>query len=123
RWGCPPAVPDGCPVCAAARWRCSPESASSTTRSSSAAPAPLRPALQWVLDAQRDGDAFVRDQYQNLLAANELGRAFYSPVIGDGGRLPNLARFQFLDPLAKEFYPEWERFAEMCVGGMRVEAG
>ena len=90
---------------------------------SSAAPAPLRPALQWVLDAQRDGVAFVRDQYQNLLATNELGRAFYSPVIGDGGRLPNLARFQFLDPLAKEFYPEWERFAEMCVGGMRVEAG
>lgn len=74
---------------------------------SSAAPAPLRPALQWVLDAQRDGVAFVRDQYQNLLATNELGRAFYSPVIGDGGRLPNLARFQFLDPLAKEFYPEW----------------
>lgn len=92
-------------------------------RSGSATPAPLRPALRWTLDSHDHGVAFVRDQYQNLLGTNELGRAFYSPVIGDGGRMPNLARFQFLDPVAKDFYPEWERFAEMCVGGMRVEAG
>jgi transcriptional regulator with XRE-family HTH domain len=92
-------------------------------RRSGSAPAPVRPGLQWALDAQQEGIAFVRDQYQNLLATNELGRAFYSPVIGDGGRVPNLARFQFLDPAAKDFYPEWERFAAMCVGSMRVEAG
>lgn len=92
-------------------------------RRSAATPAPVRPALQWALDSLTDGVAFVRDQYQNLLATNELGRAFYSPVIGDGGRVPNLARFQFLDPAAKDFYPDWERFAEMCVGSMRVEAG
>ncbi|MBP2381260.1 helix-turn-helix domain-containing protein [Brachybacterium sacelli] len=92
-------------------------------RRGAAAPAPMRPALHWALDSLTDGVAFVRDQYQNLLATNELGHAFYSPVIGDGGRVPNLARFQFLDPAAQDFYPEWERFAEMCVGSMRVEAG
>ncbi|GAA1312404.1 MAG: helix-turn-helix domain-containing protein [Brachybacterium tyrofermentans] len=94
-------------------------------RRSAATPAPVRPALQWALDSLTDGVAFVRDQYQNLLATNELGRAFYSPLIGDGtaGRIPNLARFQFLDPASKDFYPEWERFAQMCVGSMRVEAG
>lgn len=92
-------------------------------RSRAASPAPLRPALQWALDAQEGGIAFVRDQYQNLLGTNELGRAFYSPVIGEGGRLPNLARFQFLDPASKDFYPDWERFAAMCVGSMRVEVG
>ena len=57
-----------------------------------------RPSLQWALSAITDGVAFVRDQHQDLLATNALGRAFYSPLIGDGGRTPNLARFQFLDP-------------------------
>lgn len=82
-----------------------------------------RPSLQWALESIRDGVAFVRDPHQNLLATNTLGRAFYSPVIGEGGRMPNLARFQFLDPASREFYPDWDLFAEMCVGIMRAEAG
>jgi transcriptional regulator with XRE-family HTH domain len=86
-------------------------------------PAALRHSLQWALSSITDGVAFVRDQRQDLLAVNDLGRAFYSPVIGDGGRTPNLARFQFLDPAARDFYPDWERFAQMCVAIMRAEAG
>lgn len=82
-----------------------------------------RPSLQWALAAITDGIAFVRDQRQDLLATNALGRAFYSPVIGDGGRTPNLARFQFLDPAARDFYPDWDLFAGMCVAIMRAEAG
>lgn len=82
-----------------------------------------RPSLQWTLEAITDGVAFVRDSHQNVLATNSLGRAFYSPVIGDGGRRPNLARFQFLDPASRDFYPDWDLFAEMCVGVMRAEAG
>ncbi len=82
-----------------------------------------RPSLRWALEAITDAVAFVRDPQQNLLATNLLGRAFYSPVIGDAGRQPNLARFQFLDPASRDFYPDWDRFAEMCVGVMRTEAG
>jgi transcriptional regulator with XRE-family HTH domain len=82
-----------------------------------------RPSLQWALSAITEGVAFVRDQHQDLLATNALGRAFYSPVIGDGGRTPNLARFQFLDPAAHDFYPDWDLFAGMCVAIMRAEAG
>ena len=82
-----------------------------------------RPSLQWALESIRDGVAFVRDPHQNLLATNSLGRAFYSPVIGEGGRMPNLARFQFLDPASHAFYPDWALFAEMCVAIMRAEAG
>jgi transcriptional regulator with XRE-family HTH domain len=84
---------------------------------------PARPSLQWTLDAIIDGIAFVRNQHQDLLAVNALGRAFYSPLIGDGGRTPNLARFQFLDPASRDFYPDWDLFAEMCVAIMRAEAG
>lgn len=82
-----------------------------------------RPGLQRTLDAITGGPAFVRDRHQNLVATNALGAAFYSPVIGTGGRVPNLARFQFLDPASRDFYPDWELFAQMCVGIMRVEAG
>lgn len=84
---------------------------------------PTRPSLQWALDSIHDSVAFVRNEVQDLLAVNELGRAFYSPVIGDGGRTPNLARFQFLDPASKDFYPDWELFAQMCVAIIRTEAG
>jgi len=82
-----------------------------------------RPSLQWALEAITDAVAFVRNPQQDLLATNALGRAFYSPVIGDGGRTPNLARFQFLDPASQEFYPDWDLFAHMCVAIMRSEAG
>jgi hypothetical protein len=44
-------------------------------------------------------------------------------MIGDGGRTPNLARFQFLDPASRDFYPDWDLFAQMCVAIMRAEAG
>jgi transcriptional regulator with XRE-family HTH domain len=101
---------DGVPASGRARRR--------ATRS--AAP---RPSLLWALSAITDGVAFVRDQRHDLLATNALGRAFYSPVIGDGGRPPNLARFQFLDPASRDFYPDWDLFADMCVAIMRADAG
>jgi transcriptional regulator with XRE-family HTH domain len=82
-----------------------------------------RPSLSWALDAITDGVAFVRNQQQDLLATNALGRVFYRQLIGDGGRTPNMARFQFLDPASREFYPDWDRFAQMCVDIMRAEAG
>jgi transcriptional regulator with XRE-family HTH domain len=96
---------------------------SGRSRRRTASRPPSRPSLQWTLEAITDGVAFVRDPHQNLLATNSLGRAFYSPVVGEAGRLPNLARFQFLDSASRDFYPDWNLFAEMCVGVMRAEAG
>ncbi|WP_413542653.1 helix-turn-helix transcriptional regulator [Citricoccus nitrophenolicus] len=84
---------------------------------------PPRESLQWTLDAITGAIAVVRNEMQDLVAVNRLGRAFYSPVLGSGGRAPNLARFQFLDPAARDFYPEWERFAAMCVANLRMIAG
>ncbi|KIP92102.1 XRE family transcriptional regulator [Microbacterium sp. MEJ108Y] len=96
---------------------------SGRSRRRSAKPGVARPSLHWALSSITDAIAFVRDPRQNLVATNDLARAFYSPVIGDGGRTPNLARFQFLDPAARDFYPDWDLFAEMCVAIMRAEAG
>ncbi|WP_104181446.1 helix-turn-helix transcriptional regulator [Arthrobacter sp. B0490] len=97
--------------------------ASGRPRQRSPRKAPARPSLFWALESITDGIAFVRNQSQDLLAANALGRAFYSPLIGDGGLTPNLARFQFLDPASRDFYPDWDAFAAMCVAIMRAEAG
>ncbi|OBC10880.1 transcriptional regulator [Mycobacterium sp. 852013-50091_SCH5140682] len=96
---------------------------SGRSRRRASKPGACRPSLQWALEAITDGVAFVRNQQQDLVATNALGRIFYSPLIGDGGRVPNLARFQFLDPAARDFYPDWELFAHMCVSIMRAEAG
>lgn len=83
----------------------------------------VRPALAWAIDSITDGIAVARNSLHDVIAVNALGRAFYSPLIGKSGRMPNLARFQFLDPAAREFYPDWELFAQMCVAIMRAEAG
>ena len=82
-----------------------------------------RPSLRWALEAITDGIAVVTNSRLDVLATNALGRVFYKPIIGDGGRIPNLARFQFLDPTSHDFYPDWDRFAQMCVANMRTQAG
>lgn len=92
-------------------------------RRRSTRPGPTRASLEWALTSITSSVAVVRDQRQNLVAFNALGRAFYSPIIGDGGRMPNFARFQFLDPVAHDFYPDWDTFADMCVAVIRAEAG
>jgi transcriptional regulator with XRE-family HTH domain len=100
---------------------------SSRARRRTSSRATSRPSLGWVLESVTDAVAFVRDPRQDVLATNPLGRAFYAPVLGDPeepeGRVPNLARFQFLDPASRDFYPDWDAFAQMCVGIMRAEAG
>ncbi|WP_370961549.1 helix-turn-helix domain-containing protein [Amycolatopsis sp. cg9] len=83
----------------------------------------LHPSLQWVLDAVTEGPAFVRNGRMDLLAANRLARAFYSDVYASPQQPPNLARFQFLDPASRRFYPDWGFFADVCVEILHTEAG
>jgi transcriptional regulator with XRE-family HTH domain len=80
-------------------------------------------SLQWVLDAVTAGPAFVRNGRMDLLAANELARAFYADVYASAGNQANLARFQFLDPASRRFYPDWEQAADIAVAILRTEAG
>ncbi|WP_033220272.1 helix-turn-helix transcriptional regulator [Kitasatospora phosalacinea] len=82
-----------------------------------------RPSLQWMLDAVTAGPAFVRNGRMDLLAANQLARAFYADVYAAPGNQHNLARFQFLDPASRRFYPDWEPAADITVAILRTEAG
>lgn len=80
-------------------------------------------SLQWVLDAVTAGPAFVRNGRMDLLAANQLARAFYDDVYATAGNQTNLARFNFLDPASRRFYPDWNQAAEVAVAILRTEAG
>ncbi|MEU7300236.1 helix-turn-helix transcriptional regulator [Streptomyces sp. NPDC007189] len=80
-------------------------------------------SLQWTLDAITAGPAFVRNGRMDILAANSLARAFYTDLFASPGNQANLARFQFLDPASRRFYPDWERFADIAVAILRTEAG
>ncbi|MBM7366930.1 helix-turn-helix transcriptional regulator [Gordonia hydrophobica] len=80
-------------------------------------------SLQWVLDAITAGPAFVRNGRLDILAANPLGRAFYKDVFDMPGQPPNMARYTFLDDRAQQFYPDWDRFADVTVAILRTEAG
>ncbi len=83
----------------------------------------IRPSVQRVLDAMTGAPAYVRNGRLDLLAANRLARALYSPVLA--GRTPptNLTRYMFLDESAADFYADWEQAANNAVAILRAEAG
>ena len=83
----------------------------------------VRPVVQRILDSLVGVPAFVQNERLDLLAANQLGEAFYSPQFEDAVRPVNAARFLFLSPRAKEFFVDWDTIANDCVGILRAEAG
>ncbi len=93
-------------------------------------PAPtLRPVVQRVLDSMVMTPAFVRNGRLDVLGANLLGRALYSPMYDSPERIANrpvnTARFHFLDlTAAHAFWGErWEKIAHDAVAILRAEAG
>lgn len=88
-----------------------------------ATPPRVRPSVQRMLDAITAAPAFVRNGHMDLVAANRLGRAFYSQHFDSPHGPPNSARFIFLDPRATEFYVDWEQVATDAVAVLRSGAG
>lgn len=83
----------------------------------------VRPAVQRVLDSMTGIPAFVLNGRGDILAANPLGRALFSPIYADPVRPPNNARFVFPDPRATEFFRDWDQVANDTVAMLRAEAG
>ena len=67
--------------------------------------------------------AFVLSGRLDILTANQLGYALFSPVYADPARQPNNARFIFLDPHAGGFFRDWDTVANDTVALLRAEAG
>src|SRR5829696_7175863 len=69
----------------------------------------VRPTVQRILDSMTGTPAFVLNGRLDILAANELGAALYTPMYADPGRPANTARFVFLDPNAAEFFRDYDK--------------
>jgi hypothetical protein len=67
--------------------------------------------------------AFVSNGRLDILYANPLLEALYSEPFRDPVRPVNSARFMFLDPRARTFFPDWETNMRDAVAALRGEAG
>ena len=80
----------------------------------------VRASVQRVLD-NLAVPAVVFNAQQDLIASNLMGRALFAPHFE--AERPNLARFIFLDPRAKEYYADWPLARSMTAAMLRFEAG
>jgi transcriptional regulator with XRE-family HTH domain len=85
-------------------------------------PQRIRPVVQQILDSIA-APATISNGRGDHLAANGLGRALYAPLLDSCEQPPNSARFTFLDPVAQDFFVDWERAAKDLVAHLRSEAG
>lgn len=92
-------------------------------RRSRAGAVKVKPELQRFLDAVTGVPMWVRDRRLDFVAANPLGRALYAPMLDDPANQGNTARFTFLSPAARVFFPDWERNADDVVATLRTYAG
>ncbi|SDH31191.1 helix-turn-helix transcriptional regulator [Nonomuraea jiangxiensis] len=81
-------------------------------------PAQISPHLLRLMES-RPFPAVVCDRRQDVLAHNRLFPLLYA----NGRHLGNLLRLVFLDPVAREFYLDWEDVARARVAALRASAG
>jgi transcriptional regulator with XRE-family HTH domain len=95
-------------------------SVSSAARNHRSEKPAVRASVQRVLD-NLAVPAVVYDAQQDLIAANLMGRALFSPHFE--AEQPNLARLIFLDPRARDYYADWPLARSMTAAMLRLEAG
>ncbi|MEV7071141.1 helix-turn-helix transcriptional regulator [Streptomyces sp. NPDC093990] len=81
----------------------------------------VRPAVQLMIDAMDRSPAFVLDRRMTVLAWNPVADAVfgYSGATDEARSIP---RYVFLDPAARDFYPEWPAVAAQSVAHLRILA-
>ncbi|MFG2793115.1 helix-turn-helix transcriptional regulator [Streptomyces sp. NPDC048419] len=97
-------------------------------RSGRRARGPLPDSVLRVLASMSDSPAFIRNGRLDILATNRLGRALYAPLYTDRStdrstETVNIARFKFLTPHGRDFFPEWQESVNTTVSLLRTEAG
>jgi transcriptional regulator with XRE-family HTH domain len=86
----------------------------------------VRESLQRLIDSMATTPAYVRDARMDILAANALSRELHAPVYRYAQHThttPNPARFAFLDPAGRDFYPDWDNVTADCVAVLHAAAG
>lgn len=80
----------------------------------------VRASVQRVLDNMAV-PAVVFNTQHDLIASNLMGRALFAPHFE--AEKPNLARFIFLDPRARDYYVNWPLARRMTAAMLRLQAG
>jgi transcriptional regulator with XRE-family HTH domain len=88
-------------------------------RRASARPERVRPELLRLMEAWTHSPAFVMGRRMDVLAANSIATALHGGFI----RGQNLVRLLFLDPAARETYPDWDEVARDTVAVLRASVG
>jgi transcriptional regulator with XRE-family HTH domain len=83
----------------------------------------VRPSVTRMLELMTEIPAFINNECLDVLAANPLAQALYAPLFADPARPANHARFAFLNPHARDFWLDWDRFADDTVAVLRTAAG
>ncbi len=83
----------------------------------------VRPTLQRFLDTIVGTPVYVTNPRKDFLATNALGAAVFAPIIDDPANGRNNARFAFLNPAARIYYPDWEAGARSIVASLRIAGG
>ncbi|GAA1722104.1 helix-turn-helix transcriptional regulator [Isoptericola hypogeus] len=71
----------------------------------------VRSSLRQMLDQMDNAAAFVLGVGMDVLAMNDLAKAFLHDFTKEKGLNRSLARWTFLNPAAREFYVDWELVA------------
>jgi transcriptional regulator with XRE-family HTH domain len=75
--------------------------------------------LRQLMDGYPNAPAFVINRTLDILAANPLADALFSPF----EPADNLARMAFIDPAGRHFHAHWDVTAEAIVANLRQAAG
>ncbi|GGX25647.1 helix-turn-helix transcriptional regulator [Streptomyces lomondensis] len=86
------------------------------------AAARVRPGVQLLLDGMDRNPAYVLDHRMDVLAWNALADALLG-LDGSGPGDRSLPRRLFLDPAARDLYPDWAAVAAQTVAHLRLKAG
>lgn len=80
---------------------------------------PARSGLRMLIESVRPSPAYVLDEVNDVLAANQEGYALM-PGLGEWPPAArNTVRYTFLHPAARTLFTDWERVARNCVAHLR----
>ena len=82
----------------------------------------VRPTVRAVLDRLEPAPAVVLNRLGDLLAYTSGFQRLVGPVgLLDGDR-PNLLRYVFTDPHAREVFPDWDQLADQQVAHLKIDS-
>lgn len=83
----------------------------------------VRPTMRALLDSLEPSPAVLLNRLNDVVALTSGYRRLVEPLGILDPELPNLIRYVFTDPRARDAYPDWERVADDQVAALRFESG